>query len=149
MYASKISLATKYNYLEEKFSMAYKWLENTDITALSAGAYPICDGVTANVQEYTTIDPSTGYFESHEKFFDIQYMVSGIEQFGICDRDGLTVRSADPDNDMVLYEEPGHSGSILLAPGDFVVVAPEDAHKPRCIEKEACAVKKVVVKVRV
>lgn len=149
MYASKISLAAKYNYLEEKFTKAYQWLTETDITALSAGAYPICDGVTANIQEYTTIDPSTGYFESHEKFFDIQYLVSGLEQFGVCNRDGLKVRSTDADNDLIFYEQPEHCGSILLTPGDFVVVAPEDAHKPRCIAGNPCEVKKVVVKVRV
>ena len=33
--------------------------------------------------------------------------------------------------------------------GDLIVVAPEDAHKPRCVAGAPCQVKKVVVKVAV
>ena len=73
MFFSNIKIAEKYNYLEEKFCCAYKWLAETDITSLSAGSYPIMgDKVVANVQEYTTILPGDGSFETHEKYFDIQ-----------------------------------------------------------------------------
>ena len=147
MYATIIALAEKYKYLDDKLKVAYAWLRDTDIAALSAGSYPVCEGVTANVQEYTTMPADTCYFEAHDKFFDIQYLVSGKEQFGVCRREGLTVREEIPANDLTFYEEPAESGSILLLPGDFAVVAPEDAHKPRCIAGEACPVKKVVVKV--
>ena len=41
MFFSNISIAEKYNYLEEKFTCAYKWLAETDINALPAGSYPI------------------------------------------------------------------------------------------------------------
>lgn len=149
MYASKLTLAVKYNYLEEKFVKAYQWLSDTDLTSLAPGAYPICDGITANIQAYTTVPAETAFFEAHDQYFDIQYLVSGMEQFGICNREGLIVKNSDPSNDMTLFEEPAQCGSVLLLPGDFIVVAPEDAHKPRCIAKEACDVKKVVVKVRV
>ena len=36
-----------------------------------------------------------------------------------------------------------------LPEGDMIVVAPEDAHKPRCAAGHPMAVKKVVVKVAV
>ena len=56
MFFSNIIIAKKYNYLEEKFLAAYKWLEETDIAALPVGSYPILgDQVVANIQEYTTI----------------------------------------------------------------------------------------------
>ena len=61
MFFSNISIAEKYNYLEEKFTCAYKWLAETDINALPAGSYPIMgDTVVANIQEYTTIPADTG-----------------------------------------------------------------------------------------
>ena len=103
----------------------------------------------ANIQEYTTIKPEEGYFETHEKFFDIQYVVSGKEQFGFCKRDGLVVRERIEENDLIFYEEPALSGTVLLEAGDLIVVAPEDAHKPRCQAAGPEAVKKVVVKVAV
>ena len=40
------------------------------------------------------------------------------------------------------------SGTVLLLPGDMIVVAPEDAHKPRCAAGEPEFVRKVVVKVK-
>ncbi|MCD8121772.1 MAG: YhcH/YjgK/YiaL family protein [Clostridiales bacterium] len=150
MFFSNISIAEKYNYLEEKFCAAYKWLAETDIAALPVGSYPIMgDTVIANVQEYTTFPPEEGSFETHEKYFDIQYVVSGREQFGVCKRDGLVVKERRPESDLIFYEEPEYSGSVFLDEGDLIIVAPEDAHKPRCQAGAPCAVKKVVVKVAI
>ena len=149
MFFSPVSLATKYNYLEEKFLAAYKWLAETDLDNTAAGSYPIFEGVTANVQEYTTFPAAEGSFETHDLFFDIQYIISGKEQFGVCKRDGLILKQDNPDNDVKFYEEPEMSGTVLLLPGDLIVVAPEDAHKPRCAAGAPEFVRKVVVKVKV
>ena len=149
MFFSPVSLATKYNYLEEKFLAAYKWLAETDLDNTAAGSYPICEGVTANVQEYTTFPAAESSFETHDLFFDIQYIISGKEQFGVCKRDGLILKQDNPDNDVKFYEEPEMSGTVLLLPGDLIVVAPEDAHKPRCAAGAPEFVRKVVVKVKV
>lgn len=150
MFFSPIATAEKYNYLEEKFTRAYKWLAETDLTALAEGAYPLGEdgAVTANVQLYDTFCAAEGSFETHDKFFDIQYLVSGKEQFGVCNRTGLIVKKEVPENDVTFYEEPEHSGTVLLLPGDLIVVAPEDAHKPRCCAGTPEAVRKVVVKVK-
>ena len=148
MFFSNIKIAEKYNYLEEKFTCAYKWLAETDLTSLPVGSYSIMGNtVVANIQEYTTIPASEGSFESHEKYFDIQYVVSGKEQFGICKRDGLSVKERIEENDLIFYEEPDLSGTVLLEEGDLIIVAPEDAHKPRCQANGPCQVKKVVIKV--
>ena len=76
-------------------------------------------------------------------------MVSGEEMFGVCKRDTLTVVQEKPENDLILYKEPEFSGEVYLKEGDLIVVAPEDAHKPRCAAGNPMAVKKVVVKVAV
>ena len=149
MFFSPVSLATKYNYLEEKFLAAYKWLAETDLDNTAAGSYPICEGVTANVQEYTTFPAAEGSFATHDLFFDIQYIIAGKEQFGVCKRDGLILKQDNPDNDVKFYEEPEMSGTVLLLPGDLIVVAPEDAHKPRCAAGAPEFVRKVVGKVKV
>ena len=95
-------------------------------------------------------DPATLSFETHEKFFDIQYMVTGEEQFGVCKLEGLKLCESHEDNDLYFYEEPAEAGTILLKEGDLIVVEPEEAHKPRLVAGgEKKAVKKVVVKVAV
>lgn len=50
---------------------------------------------------------------------------------------------------ILCFREPEQGGTILLKAGDCAVVAPEDAHKPRCIAGAPCKVHKIVVKVRV
>ncbi len=149
MFFAPLGLATKYNYLDDKFRAAYKWLAETDLDHTPVGSYPVCDGVTANVQEYDTFPASEGSFETHDAYFDIQYVISGKEQFGYCKREGLVLKQDVPENDVKFYEEPALSGSVLLLPGDLIVVAPEDAHKPRCAAGAPEFVRKVVVKVKV
>lgn len=149
MFFAPLDLATKYNYLDDKFRAAYKWLAETDLDNIPVGSYPVCDGVTANVQEYDTFPASEGSFETHDAYFDIQYVISGKEQFGYCKREGLVLKQDVPENDVKFYEEPALSGSVLLLPGDLIVVAPEDAHKPRCAAGAPEFVRKVVVKVKV
>ena len=149
MFFAPLNLATKYNYLDDKFRAAYKWLAETDLDNTPVGSYPVCEGVTANVQEYDTFPASEGSFETHDAYFDIQYVISGKEQFGYCKREGLVLKQDVPENDVKFYEEPALSGSVLLLPGDLIVVAPEDAHKPRCCADGPEFVRKVVVKVKV
>ncbi len=149
MFFSPVCEYSKYDYHSDRFCAAYDWLANTDLDHISVGSYPICDGVTANVQEYTTFPFSEGLFETHDLFFDIQYIISGRERFGICKRDGLIPRESHPDNDVVFYEEPECSGSVILLPKDLIVVSPRDAHKPRCAVKDPEFVRKVVIKVKV
>ena len=148
MFSTNIGIAEKYDYLEEKFRKGYQWLRETDIRSLPEGSYPVMGKeVVAQVQEYTTFPADQGLFETHEKYFDIQYMVYGKEMFGICKREGLILKERIEERDLTFYEEPELCGTVLLREGDFIVVAPEDAHKPRCEAGEACKVKKVVVKV--
>ena len=150
MFFTNIKLAEKYNYLNEKFLAAYEWLRNNDLKTLEPGKYEIMgDNVFANVHEYNTLPVEEKKFEAHDKFFDIQCLVDGVEFFGLCNREGLIVSEARPENDIVLYEKPEVYGHVILYPGDFIVVAPEDAHMPGCALASPAAAKKVVVKVRV
>lgn len=108
------------------------------------------DDIYASVQEYTSLKADTCKFEAHNRYFDIQYVVEGEEQFGYAKRADLTEEAPyDEMNDIVFFCEPEEAGTVLLKAGDCIVVAPEDAHKPRCQAKEACYVKKIVIKVRV
>ena len=152
MLESNEKYVTKYNYLEEKFAIAYKWLKETDISAIPVSVIPLTEDpkeVYAQVQEYTTAPWEEIKFEAHDRYFDIHYMVRGDEVIGVCDRDGLVQTESIPDNDMLYFREPEHASSIYLKEGDMLVVAPEDAHKPRCCVSAPLDVKKVVVKVRV
>ncbi|GBU04630.1 YhcH/YjgK/YiaL family protein [Faecalimonas umbilicata] len=152
MLTTTMKYAEKYNYLDEKFQKAFRFLRETDLLALPVGNVLI-DGeeIYANVQSYTTMTPEDCLFEAHRKYFDIQYVAEGEEVFGYEPLDSLTpAMEYDEERDLIFYEEPDQSSSIVLKAGDFAIVPPEDGHAPRRMTKNgACQVKKIVVKVKV
>lgn len=150
MFHSHISIAEKYDYLAPKFRAAYKWLAETDLAAIADGKYRVLgDDVIADVQSYTTQPESDRRFETHDQHFDIQYMAEGQEFFGVCSREGLKLLESHPERDAEFWSSPENFSMVLLREGEFIVVAPEDAHKPRCAVGSPAKVRKVVVKVRV
>lgn len=151
MLTAGIDLIQKYDYLEEKFRKGYEFLRNTDLKALPVGRVDIeGDALFASVQEYTTMPAEECRYEAHNQYFDIQYVVEGQERFGYVKREGLIEDGPyDGEGDIVFFKEPDEDGWVLLQAGDAAVVAPEDAHKPRCIAGTSCRVRKIVLKVRV
>lgn len=151
MLTTHVTLWDKYNYLDEKFQKAFAFLRSHDLASLPEGTVEIAGkDIYASVQHYTTGTPEACRFESHEKYFDVQMVVSGEEAFGYAPRQGLTVSVPySEENDIVFYKEPEKSSSVTLQAGDFIIVAPEDAHAPRRMTAVGpCEVKKIVVKVK-
>lgn len=146
------TLGTEYRYdmTEPKFQTAFAFLKRDDLNTLPDGWIPLENGVRASIQHYETSPEEKLSFETHEKFFDVQYLVDGEELLGVCTRQGLEVSVPyDTENDVTFYREPLVSGKVLLRSGDYVVFTPEDAHKPRCLAGTAMPVKKIVIKVPV
>lgn len=151
MFVSKKGLENKYDFSSKKFQIAFDFIRRDDLADLPVGRFELGEGVSASVQEYTSMIWNENKFETHEKFFDVQYVVNGMEYCGVCDRSQLGQVSVayDAENDVTFYEEPSHYGKVFLNAGDFVVLTPEDAHKPRCNDGKEVYVKKIVVKVPV
>ena len=150
MFASNIALAKKYDYLAEKFTKAYDWLANNDVTKMEDCRYDICDGVFALVQRYTTMPFEKARFEAHNDYFDIQYIAEGEESFGVALRSDCEVEEEKLENDCIFFKAPKFYTPVNLKKGDFVVVPPEEVHQPRAAyQGKEMPVVKVVVKVAV
>ncbi|MDR1147512.1 MAG: YhcH/YjgK/YiaL family protein [Spirochaetaceae bacterium] len=150
MFASNILFVEKYDYMNEKFKLAYEFLRRDDLTELPVGEIKLSPDVTVRVQEYTTKLPEEAKFESHNKMIDIQYVASGQEFFGLARREQLeTIVPYSDEKDITFYRDPPVYGSVLLQAGDFIVVSPEDAHKPSCVVGTPAPVKKLLIKVRI
>ena len=150
MQTTKLGLEYKYNFSTPKFRTAFAFLNRADLAELPEGWIELDNGVRASVQHYTTMEADALSFETHERFFDIQYLIEGKEFVGCVSRKDLVEKTPyDAENDITFYEEPALSVSVLLEAGDYVILAPEDAHKPRCIAGQAMPVKKIVIKVPV
>ncbi|MFA6934289.1 MAG: YhcH/YjgK/YiaL family protein [Sphaerochaetaceae bacterium] len=150
MFSTRIGREAKYDFNEPKFKVAFEFLKRKDLKNLPEGWTELGHGVRAGVQHYTTAPRKEQVFETHDKHFDVQYLIEGTEIIGVVDRSLLKAKGPyDKADDCTLYEDPAAFGEVLLNEGDFVIVAPEDAHKPRCAASKPMAVKKVVVKIPV
>jgi len=150
MLTGTIKKELRYEFKNKKFAKAMEFINRKDLSSLAEGWYELGEGVRASVQRYATEDASKLSFETHEKFYDLQYVVSGEEAMGVSTRDGLVVKTPyNGANDITFYKDPKAFGTVVLNAGDYIVLAPEDAHKPRCTVGKSVPVVKIVVKVPV
>jgi len=150
MYSTELGIEYKYDLTALKFKSAFEFLKNNNLADLPEGWIDLDNGVRVSVQHYISFNEDEIFFESHEKFFDVQYVIEGQEYCGICKRAGLSIRTPyDPKNDITFYENPSLAGKVLLLPGDFIILNPEDVHKPRIATEKKMEIKKIVIKVPV
>ncbi len=106
----------------------------------------------AGISSYQTVEPADKLFEAHRRYVDIQAVLSGGELLYWAPLAGLAARRAYSEaEDIALYENPpGGGAGLLLEPGSFVVLFPQDAHKPGCRLRAGpgLPVRKLVLKVR-
>ena len=132
---------------------ALLYLRDHDFTQIKDGSYPIDgDKCVAKVQRYTTRPHLECRPETHQKFVDIQYVVVGEEYMGWCpfSPDLQVTAPYNADQDVAFYASLVPDSNIVLSPGRFAVLYPEDVHRPQgAVENMPGPVTKVVVKVAV
>ena len=97
---------------------------------------------------YETITDDESFFEAHENFLDIHLMLSGCERVEIASPAALRQFESKPENDFYAYHGEG-THKLVLAPGDFLVVWPDDAHKIKMMVEHPETVTKAVFKVKI
>jgi biofilm protein TabA len=108
------------------------------------------EAMYAMVNIYITKSPEEASFEAHRKYIDVQILLAGRERIDVTQRTDLPVlQSYAEDADAMLYAAPAAFTSVLLEPGQFVVLFPHDAHRPGVSLGAKTEVRKLVVKIRV
>ncbi|WP_295116392.1 YhcH/YjgK/YiaL family protein [uncultured Chitinophaga sp.] len=136
--------------LGAKFEKAFQYLAQTDFATVQKGKYEIeGQDIFAIVNEYDTVDATTEQMESHKKYIDVQYIVSGAELIG---HDFLLQQAPsqayDAEKDFMLWGETPAFFS-KLEKGYFAIFFPTDLHMPNIRIAAPAAVKKVVIKISV
>ena len=147
MIIDRIENAPLYVGLSKRTAAALAYLRKTDFSRMPAGRSDL-DGANlyALVQEYDSRPCDTACWEAHRRYIDVQYLVSGVERIGYAQLSSLQVTQAyDEKNDALLLS--GDGDFLLMRPGMFMVLWPEDAHMPGIATAAPAPVKKVVVKV--
>jgi YhcH/YjgK/YiaL family protein len=141
--------AAAYYPIAPRIAAALKFLQNTDLSALPLGRSVIDgDKCFAIMQEYMTKTPDKGFWEAHQKYIDVQYIISGIEAMGWAPIQQMTVlEEYNPEKEYAVLQGPGQW--VNLSPGAFVIFHPHDAHMGAIAIAHPAQVRKIVIKVAV
>lgn len=137
-------------YVNPILCKAIDYLSTTDFNELEDGKYPIWgEDMFALLMSKMTMPKAEQPAEKHERLFDIHYLLHGEETIGWKSQDGNCKPSQayNQEDDFALYTELENETMIKLTSGMYMVLFPEDIHRPCVAEGLASEVRKVVVKV--
>ena len=152
MIVANIKDAKRYYPLNENFKTVFEFLEALTPENLPEGisgeGYKV--NLSGKYADTFSITPSGDPrpFEAHIKYIDIHYCIDGSEAIGYNDVSRLTATTDYNETDDYLLLS-GESFNVILRPGDFCIVFPEDAHIPCLPADEGGRVLKAVAKIKV
>ncbi|HUZ61211.1 MAG TPA: YhcH/YjgK/YiaL family protein [Hanamia sp.] len=140
--------ARQYRANKKYWDETFAFLKNHDLTKLAPGKYPI-DG--ENVYAFVTDDPTKDYdqskWESHRKYIDLQYVISGEEKIGVTPvADVKVTEPYNAEKDIAHYSGPGKL--YIAKPGTFFIFFPGTAHRPNITTGGNKKDQKIVIKIR-
>jgi YhcH/YjgK/YiaL family protein len=146
MILDRIENAERYSSLNPAFAAAFKFLRQKGVESLSPGRHEI-DGqrLYAVVVKDKGRRREEAKLETHRKYVDIQFVVSGTEEMGwkalkSCGKPSVPYVA---DKDIEFFACKPDSW-VTVGPGNFAIYFPEDAHAPSV---STDVVHKVIVKV--
>ena len=140
----------QYHSNQALWTMAFDYLRTADLENLDPGRYELAgDSLFAMGDVYITKNEEDAKYESHRKYADIQYLISGSERIGVTKfRDPVILQPYDESRDIAFYDIEG--GRLRLADqARFFLFFPGDAHRPCIKTGDNKEVKKIVFKVRI
>jgi biofilm protein TabA len=140
--------ARQYHLNKTYWDKAFAFLKNQDLKKIEKGKYPIDgDNVFASVTTDSTKNFDNTNWESHRKYIDLQYVISGEEKIGVYPVANATVtKEYEEKRDAANYSADGKLYSAV--PGTFFIFFPSDAHRPNITSGGNKPDKKIVIKVR-
>lgn len=130
--------------LNKRIIEGLNYLSSTDFVNVEDGRHELTDYMYANIQTYQTKEDAL--FEAHRDYIDIQYIISGEEKIGVTDYSNCTEAIAyEKEKDIEFLN--GEGEYYPLKEGEYMILYPQDAHKPSISLNNQSTVRKVVVKV--
>ncbi|MDR3555156.1 MAG: YhcH/YjgK/YiaL family protein [Syntrophobacteraceae bacterium] len=106
------------------------------------------EDIFALVSSYQTSPAGCHSFEIHRRYADVQVVLEGEEAVEVSlSAEVNAVGDYDQKSDKVTLEAPGDLVRLVLRPGCFAVIYPNEAHRPNCDLQGKARVRKMVVKV--
>ncbi len=149
MIYAKNTDALTYRGIHPNLDMALERINDQFLSGVGYERQEIKGGdVYATRFTYETVPAEESFFEAHRNYLDIHIMLSGSEGVEIAPPADLTEFDRVEANDFYAYRGQGQY-KLVLSPGDFLVVFPNDAHRIKMQVSGLETVTKAVFKVRI
>lgn len=132
-----------------KVAEILEFLHTLNLKELPLGRFEIGEGIYANVLEYETGDINEKQFESHRKYLDIQYIISGSEEIQVSPHTQYQEAVPyDEANDLELLKDPAVFASFIVSENEFVVMGASEPHRGGgMLDGKPASIRKLVVKI--
>lgn len=109
------------------------------------------DGFFVTLQRYETKPVDKGRWETHRRYIDIQYVLSGEEMVGYTNIGNLNeIYESDSEKDFYFYKYSKNEDWLTVRNGEFLIFFETDGHKPSLhVNNKSSNIEKVVFKVEV
>ena len=133
MILDTINNLTRYSLLPHINDIIH-FIDTTNIPELQAGDIPILDDkLYVKVLKYTPMEPSAGYFETHEHYADLQYIFQGSESMFYVNPTQITpTNKFQFEGDFKFFEAHSSISELVVSGGEFTIFLPGEPHKPGC-----------------
>ena len=152
MIFDNIKNSKTYYSLSPAFEKAFGFIEKTLSEGTEPGRYEIDgDKIFALVQSYDSKMLKDSKLEGHQRYIDIQYIISGTEMMGCLDASKAVVNEEyNAEKDVAFYEKSDEISYCKAGPGDFCIFFPHDIHAPGVACNDTPSpIQKIVVKVHI
>jgi len=132
-----------------EWDKAFSFIRDSDLVHLKPGKHVIDgDDVYATITEGPEKTFEQSAWESHRKYIDLQYVITGKEKIGVAPvANAIVTQAYDDKADIAHYISDGKF--YIGDPSAFFLFFPADAHRPNIHVDGYDVVRKLVIKIRV
>lgn len=133
--------------LRQRLDKAVEYITHLDTAQVTLGRHDVSPDFYYNAMEYTPGEESEVLYESHRKYIDIQFLVSGEERLMVADISRLVPATEyDEEKDYLLYHNSDNLTGTIFRAGSCILLFPKDAHKAVRQAQSSTKVRKIVGK---
>lgn len=148
MIISTLENSSRIESLHPLFKQLFDYVKSHDLLNHPTGRI-VLDGEDLFINNVALdgIDPSRQPLEIHRQYIDVHILLAGEETMGWKPIENLKteIKSYEKEADCALYSDKPTT-FVKIAPGEFVIVFPEDPHAPAIGDGK---IRKLIAKVRI
>jgi len=149
MIYDKLSNAKGYLGFSSNLDTALRYIAEHDLNELPLGKTPILgDQVYAVVSMLQPASAEEIPYEIHNLYIDIQLDIFGTERIDIGNKSHMDILEENPKNDLT-FVKCDTLVECTMGSGNFLIIMPEEPHKPGIVTSKTGTIKKCVVKVHI